>query len=357
MPGGELALGFDCPSEAAAGQVVDRLPQQLLRHATVVLSLAAEQLAAEREIAALRARDRERETFVSVVAHELRTPLTGLTGYLDLILDGRVDEPTQTEFLERSRSIAGTMAELVGDLLELARIEAGTLQLEIAPFPLAGAISRVLETVAPLALERDIELRSDLPPRLRMANGDRRRVEQIITNLVGNALKFASSGGVVEVVGAIDGPVAIVLVRDEGPGMAPDERQSIFERFHRLERDGRIAGTGLGLAIARDLARAMEGELDVASLQGAGSTFVLALPGPSGVDAGVLGEAIERRLAAEASRLEQSALLARLPGPKAKPAGVRARRRAGPTDAVAHAERPRLRLLPDPVPAASRPGG
>jgi signal transduction histidine kinase len=364
LPGGDLAIGFECPSVEVADAIGDRLPQQLLRHAAVVLSLVADQLRIEREIATLRAADAERGRFVSTVAHDLRTPLTGLSGYLDLILDGRVDDATQVEFLERSRQIVGSMADLVGDLLDVSRIEAGTLALEIGRFSLSEAVARVVETVAPLAAERGIAIERTLEPRLRMALADRRRVEQIVTNLLANALKFSPSGSRVEVATAWDGPVALTVVRDEGPGIPPAERSRIFDRFQRLEVHAGVTGTGLGLAIARDLARAMSGELEVASIEESGSSFVLALPGLPGAAEDVLAEALARRLELEEAQLEERGLVRRLAAasaarrPSAPPAAASAptppkreaplRKRRGP----GQAGRPELRILPDPVSAS-----
>ena len=186
--------------------LADRLPPTLARHAAVVLALVTEQIAQAAELDVLRARESERERFVSTVAHDLRTPLTGLSGYLDLIAEGRVEDPAvEREFIERSRLIVDSMGELVGDLLEISRLDAGNLRLDLRPFSLAEVGGRVLGALAPLALERGIDLRSDLPPRMRAAVGDRREVQRILTNLLGNALKFTPEGGHVELAGSFDG--------------------------------------------------------------------------------------------------------------------------------------------------------
>jgi hypothetical protein len=236
--------------------------------------------------------------------------LTGLNGYLAVMLEGRVGDPNVArEFLERSLGIVGAMGELVGDLLELSQVEAGTLGIELTPISVHEVGSRVVDQLTPIALDRGITLRVDLPPRLRSATGDRRRVEQVLANLIGNALKFTSAGGVVELAGWFDGPVALIAVRDDGPGIGHDDRGRIFERFYRGYGQDRVAGTGLGLTIARDLARAMGGDLDVASVSGSGSTFILALPGPVPVDDATLGPILARALAFEEVRLEERAVL------------------------------------------------
>jgi signal transduction histidine kinase len=302
----EVTLGFEFSRAVDAGRVEARLPRRLARHAAVALALVTQQLADERELAVLRARDAERATYVSTVAHELRTPLTGLRGYLELILAGRVeDTEVQRDFLERSRAITGSMADLVGDLLELSRLESGSIEFEIEPFSIADAIGQVASNLMPIALERQISLTTALPSRMRVGVGDRRRVEQIVTNLAANALKFTPSGGCVDLEARVDGPAAAVIVRDDGAGIAPEDRDRIFERFHRLADHERITGTGLGLPIARDLARRMGGDLGVASVRGSGSSFVLVVPGPAAVEAGAIEAFLAETIDHEERSLEE----------------------------------------------------
>ena len=309
----------------------------MARHAALVLSLAATELAHDRELTLLRARDAERTRFVSTVAHELRTPLTGLNGYLDLLLDGRVEDPaTEREFVSRSRVIVESMAELVGDLLELSQLESGILGLELRAVSVEELGTRVIHRLDPIAMERGILLSTDLPPRLRSATGDRRRIEQILTNLAGNAVKFSAAGSVVELAGWFDGPVALIAVRDEGAGIGADDRDRVFDRFYRMADHDRTPGTGLGLPIARELARAMGGDLDVASVPGSGSSFVLALPGPTPVDADVVAVAMVRAMATEEIRLEERAVVRAIRAaewsPRPMPTRLSARRNGhGPT--------------------------
>jgi signal transduction histidine kinase len=313
---GGVVLGFDFADERAAAALETNLPPQLARHAAVALALVTEQIATERELESLRASDAERNRFVSTVAHELRTPLTGLSGYLELILNGQVaDETDELDFLERSRQIVDTMTELVGDLLELSRLESGALRLEIGQFSLAEAAGRVVGGLTPLAMSRGVELNASLPPRLRSATGDRRRVEQILTNLVGNALKFAPSGSTIDLEARFEGSVAIAIVRDEGAGILPDDRARIFDRFYRLAGHEKITGTGLGLPIARDLARRMDGDLEVASVPGSGSSFVLVLPGPAGAPEEDVAHSLERAVGREEVLLEERAVLRAISAP------------------------------------------
>lgn len=336
--GGALAL--DLPPGADPAEIDGRFTPGLAHDVAALLALVTRDHARDREIAELRARERESATFVSTVAHELRTPLTGLGGYLDLLLDGRVDDPAiEREFLARGRAIVSTVAELVGDLLDLSRLEAGSVRLDIRPFSIAEALAQVTTSLDPLAMERGVSLRTSLPPRMRMAVGDRRRVEQIVLNLAGNAVKFVPPGGRVEVTATVEGPYAAVTVRDDGPGILPDERARIFDRFYRVAAHERVTGSGLGLAIARDLARSMDGDLDVASVPGSGSSFVLVLPaaGPQGaaaVDGAADGPAAEEErddelaallaaiVAAEEIVLEERAVLRALEE-AGRPAGRR----------------------------------
>ncbi len=301
-----VTLGFAFARTIDPATLRERMPPNLARHAAVALSLVTESLSTERDLAELRAAETERDRFVSTVAHELRTPLTGLGGYLDLILDGQVEDPAiQREFLERGQAIVGSMTLLVGDLLEMARLEAGSITLAAEPFSVADALAAVAEGLLPIALDRGVHLETILPPRMRTALGDRRRVDQIITNLAANALKYGADGGVVELAGRFDGTDAIIAVRDEGPGIDPEDRLRIFEPFYRVADHRPLTGTGLGLSIARDLARAMGGDLDVASLPGTGSSFVLVLPGPAGSMAPeALVAAVADALSFESDRLE-----------------------------------------------------
>ena len=313
---GGVHLGVELPSGVSPARVTQRLPASTYRHLLVALALASGRAEDERERAEIRARDAERTRFVSMVAHELRTPLTGLGGYLDLLLEGRVGDPgVEREFLERSRRITESMAELVGDLLEVSRIESGSLGLRVDPFSLAEACARALEALEPTARAAGIRLVRALPPRLRPATGDRRRVEQIVTNLVANAIKFTPRGGLVELEARTGVTAAFVAVRDDGPGIAVGDRERIFEPFVRLEGQDRVPGTGLGLPIARELARAMRGELGVASLPGIGTTFVLGLPGAADVDGTAFAAAVATALEAEEMVLEERSVLAALRGP------------------------------------------
>ena len=159
-------------------------------------------------------------------------------------------------------------------------------------------------------MDRGCDLLLTAPPRLRAATGDRRRVEQIVTNLAANAIKFGGrDGSPVEIAGWFAGDVAVIAVRDDGPGIDDDDRKRIFERFYRMPGHERVTGTGLGLPIARELATAMAGELDVASVAGAGSSFVLVLPGTAALADDAVATVMDVVLASETERLRDRRIL------------------------------------------------
>jgi signal transduction histidine kinase len=341
VPGVEIQLGLELGGAGDAPAVASRLPAPTLRHLLAALAAATGRAADEAERAQLRARERERERFVSMVAHELRTPLAGLGGYLDLLAGGAVDDPEiGREFVERGRGIVERMAALVGDLLELSRIEAGSLRLEIESCSLAEVCERALAPFAPLAAERGIRLASDLPPRIRTARVDRRRVEQIVANLVANACKFSPEGGLVELGARVDGPVALLVVRDEGPGIERADRERVFRPFTRLDGHERVPGTGLGLPISRDLARAMGGDVELASVPGSGSSFIVGLPAVADVPRAAVAAAIGVAADAEEVELEERAIL------HALRAGSRVGDRVGDRVGVREPASPRVDGLP-----------
>jgi len=311
IAGTEAQLGLELEDPVDAAAVAARLPAVTLRHLVAALAAATGRAADEAERTMLRAREREQERFVSMVVHELRTPLTGLGGYLDLLAAGAVEDPAiGREFIERGRGIVERMAALVGDLLELSRLEAGSLRLEIERVSLAEACERAMEALAPIAAGRGIRLAAGLPPRLRTARADRRRVEQIVTNLAGNACKFAPDGGLVEIHSRIEGEVALIIVRDDGPGIERPDRERVFRPFARLDGHERVPGTGLGLPISRDLARAMGGDIAVASVPGSGSSFVVGLPAADDVPRHAVAAAVATAVDQEEAELEERTIIA-----------------------------------------------
>jgi signal transduction histidine kinase len=226
----------------------------------------------------LEATERRRLELVGDVAHELRTPLTTLEGHLEGLEDGVVSASPETWALLRRET--ARLARLVDDLAELWRAEARQLPLKTARIDLVGVARESIDRVRAAAEDRGIRVVEDLPAAL-AARADRDRVAQILANYLSNAVRYAPTGSRVEVVGAQTDTDVRVGVRDEGPGLTPEQQVRVFERFFRIDpsRSRALGGSGIGLPIARALADAMDGRAWAESGgPGAGSTFWVALP-------------------------------------------------------------------------------
>ncbi len=231
-------------------------------------------------------RDRLRE-FVADVSHELRTPIAALRMYNELQRDGKVDEPTRSEFLERSTEQIGRLEWLSTNLLDLSRIDAGIFPLDMRDGDLRDPVQAVVQALSEVAVSRGIALDSTVPGEPVEMRFDRERIVQLMTNLIGNALKFTPRGGAVSVRLVDDPDAATIEVSDTGAGIPEDELPRVFERFYRGTNtgDARATGSGLGLAIVRSIVDMHGGEVDLASVVGEGTTFTIALPrGPGKVN-------------------------------------------------------------------------
>jgi signal transduction histidine kinase len=223
-------------------------------------------------------RDRLRE-FVADVSHELRTPIAALRMYSEL-QSSEIDDATRAEFLERSIEQVGRLEWLSTNLLDLSRIDAGIFPLDMQIGDLRDPVQAVVQALSEEALARGISLDSAVPARPVELRFDRERIVQLMTNLVGNALKFTPpEGGVSVRLDDLDDQVEI-LVRDTGPGIPEGELPHIFERFYRGTNTGeaRASGSGLGLAIARSIVEMHAGTIDVSSRLGEGTEFRIVLP-------------------------------------------------------------------------------
>jgi two-component system phosphate regulon sensor histidine kinase PhoR len=224
-------------------------------------------------------RDRLRE-FVADVSHELRTPIAALRMYNELQTEGAVDEATRREFLERSTEQIGRLEWLSTNLLDLSRIDAGIFPLDMREGDLRDPVQAVVQALSEVALERGVALDSVVPSDAVELRFDRERIIQLLTNLIGNALKFTPSAGAVSVQLVDGAPEVVIEVRDTGPGIPPDELPHIFERFYRGTNTGeaRASGSGLGLAIVRSIVEMHGGEIDVESAIGHGTVFRIRFP-------------------------------------------------------------------------------
>ena len=246
---------------------------------------AAEQraIADARRIAQVESSNRAKSDFLAAMSHELRTPLNAIGGYAELIemgVAGNISEQ-QKEYLTRIRNGQRHLLGIINDLLNFSRIESGQVTYELESIDAHAMVDGVVELVQSQATLKRIEMiHGPCPPNIRM-RADRLKTEQIILNILSNAVKFTPEGGTVTTTCGLTGDQAWISVSDTGPGIPEDKRGEIFEPFVQLGRtlSSLREGTGLGLAISRDLARAMNGNITVEESAGGGARFTVFLPG------------------------------------------------------------------------------
>jgi two-component system phosphate regulon sensor histidine kinase PhoR len=237
----------------------------------------------EREHAELEKLERVRKDFVINVSHELRTPLASIQGYTETLIDGAIDDSNHNmRFLQIIRQNAERLANLTADLLTLSRVELKQQKFSFASYNVERLLENTVDSMTPIAVKKNIRLtlqRTGIPVE---AFCDSEAVNQVVTNLVDNALKYTAEGGEITV-GAhmLSGLHTVELfVRDTGIGIPEDDLPRLFERFYRVDkaRSRELGGTGLGLSIVKHLVRAQGGDVRVESTVGEGSTFVFTLP-------------------------------------------------------------------------------
>jgi two-component system, NtrC family, sensor kinase len=229
----------------------------------------------------LEAASRHKSEFLANMSHELRTPLNAIIGFSQVLrerLFGEVNEK-QAEYLDDILSSANHLLSLINDILDLSKVEAGQVELDVAPFSLEEALESGVVMVRERATNEHVRLVVSPAPDLDVVAGDERRVRQVIFNLLSNAVKFTPAGGEVDVCALrVDGE-ARISVSDTGPGIAPEDQQRIFEEFQQTDTGiEQREGTGLGLALSKRLVELHGGRIWVESEVGKGSTFVFTLP-------------------------------------------------------------------------------
>jgi PAS domain S-box-containing protein len=226
----------------------------------------------------LRRLNRAKSDFVSVVSHEFRTPLTGILGFAELIREEELNRDEVLEYAGEIRASARRLNRLIADLLDLDKMQSGRMTMRQDPVDLNVVVAEVVAALRVAASRHTI--RTELDPRLPPLFGDRDRLVQVVTNLVGNAVKYSPNGGEVVVTSAFERDRARVAVRDAGIGIPPEALETIFERYTRVESaEGRtIEGTGLGLPIAREIVELHGGRIWAESVPGNGATVQFVLP-------------------------------------------------------------------------------
>lgn len=227
----------------------------------------------------LRKLEQVRREFVANVSHELRTPLASIRALVETLEAGAMDEPElATDFLGRIVTEVDRLAALVDELLDLARLESGRVSLRLEPLGPADLLTRGAQRLLPQIDRARLHLEIEIDPDLPAVLADRGRIEQVLLNLVHNAIKFTPPGGTISVRAEVEGDMLLVEVRDTGVGIGPEELPRLFERFYKTDKARRSDGTGLGLAIAKHIVMIHGGTITARSVVDQGATFQFTLP-------------------------------------------------------------------------------
>jgi signal transduction histidine kinase len=224
---------------------------------------------------------RHKSEFLANMSHELRTPLNAILGFSQVLekrLFGELNEK-QGEYVEDIRSSGDHLLSLINDVLDLSKVEAGQIELEVAPFSLREAVERGVVTVRERASKNGVALAAEIEPEVQIVSGDERRIRQILFNLLSNAVKFTPAGGRIDVSARLVDEEIQLAVADTGPGIAPEDLDRIFEEFQQTDAGAKQhEGTGLGLALSKRLVELHGGRIWAESEVGVGSRFVFTLP-------------------------------------------------------------------------------
>jgi two-component system sensor histidine kinase MtrB len=225
-------------------------------------------------------RDRSRE-FVADVSHELRTPIAAMRTFNELLLEGAAEDPdTREEFLRGSRQQLERLDWLAANLLELSKLDSGLVMLQMRDEDLRTAVEDAIDHAVSMAERKGVVLRAHLPEQAVVQPHDPPRLGQVLSNLIGNAIKFTPAGGHVDVAVETTDEGAVLTVRDDGVGIDPEELEHVFDRFYRgtRRREERAGGSGLGLAIARSIVDMHRGRISISSTPDAGTEVLVTLP-------------------------------------------------------------------------------
>jgi len=232
------------------------------------------------DITELERLERVRREFFANLSHELRTPLTAIVAYADTLEAGGLeDQKNSKRFIEKLHKHATRMSKLVTDISDLSAIESGNIHLALEPLKLRSIVADVIALAEARRQDYSVSFCISIPDNL-YVEADRTRLEQILSNLIDNAVKFNRPGGLVTIIAEQKADKAVVTVEDTGVGVAVSDLPRIFERLYRADksRSNRIEGTGLGLAIVKHLVQAHRGEITATSVLGRGSRFSFTLP-------------------------------------------------------------------------------
>ncbi len=220
-----------------------------------------------------------RREFVGNISHELRTPLAAIKAIVDTLRDGAInDKKAAVDFLNRLDVEVDGMTQMVAEVIELSRIETGKIKLKLEPVDLNLLAEEVIARLGPQADRQQVSLSAELASDLPSVQADKERIQQVIVNIVHNAIKFTPPGGKVVVSTKLDDQSVVTRVSDTGIGISKEDLPHIFERFFKADKSRSTSGTGLGLAIAKHIVQTHGGSVWIQSEQGKGSTFGFNLP-------------------------------------------------------------------------------
>lgn len=232
------------------------------------------------DLTRIRQLEHTRREFVANVSHELRTPLSLIKGYVETLLDGAKDDPELTsKFLKTIERHSNRLTNLIEDLLTISRLESGQITLQLQPIPLRPFVDHLLADLQKRASERGVAIENQIPAELN-GRADPDRLEQVLVNLLDNAIKYGKPNGRITVQGRATEEHVELCVADDGPGIPAEATDRIFERFYRVDRarSRETGGTGLGLAIVKHIVQSHGGKVWVESQPGNGARFFLTLP-------------------------------------------------------------------------------
>jgi signal transduction histidine kinase/putative methionine-R-sulfoxide reductase with GAF domain len=279
-PVGAITVGWGPPGP------INPRHEDLLRTFADQAVIAIENVRLFKEIqeksAQLEVANKHKSEFLANMSHELRTPLNAIIGFSEVLSEkmfGELNEK-QADYLKDIHESGKHLLSLINDILDLSKIEAGRMELDLASFHLPTAISNAMTLVRERAQRHGIKLGLDVDARLGDFNADERKVKQILLNLLSNAVKFTPEGGRVDVSAKMDTDKVAIAVRDTGVGIAPEDQAALFEEFKQVGKDStrKAEGTGLGLALTKRFVELHGGEIRVDSAPGKGSTFTVTLP-------------------------------------------------------------------------------
>ncbi len=277
-------LAFRARNEQLQREIAERKRvEEELRKYHEHLEELVEKRTAELAVAKERAEesDRLKSAFLSTMSHELRTPLNSIIGFTGIMLMGIVGELTaeQRKQLIMVKNSANHLLSLINDILDISKIEAGQVEIVTEQFDMREVVEKVVKTVTPLAEEKELALVAEVTPEVGEITSDRRRVEQILLNLINNAVKFTEKGEV-RLECQVNDDYLVTHVIDTGIGIKPEDMDKLFEAFQQVDTGltRRHEGTGLGLSICKKLVEMLGGEIWAESEWGVGSTFTFTLP-------------------------------------------------------------------------------